>query len=109
MDYKIPKFKDIRSSVARVYKGRDKPSTAGFSDRFWFNIPNIEAYSNNKESIQKILNRAYDVAKNHWDKRLMIDVCQGNISSTIVNIENDLDKTDEYALKFLSNDYTYEV
>ncbi len=72
-------------------------------------IKNKQIYDNQKEHIQKILEKAYDIAKNHWDKRLLIDPRTGTIKSTLINIENDEAKTEEYAFKLLSENYTYDV
>ena len=72
-------------------------------------IESKEIYENQKEHIHNILEKAYDIAKNHWDKRLLIDPRTGTIKSTLINIENDEAKTEEYAFKFLSEDYTYDV
>ena len=57
----------------------------------------------------QILQKSYDIAKNHWDKRLLIDPRKGTIKSALINIENDEAKTEEYAFKLLSENYTYDV
>ena len=108
-EYKIPNITDVKSSPCRIYKGRDKPATAGFPDRFDICKLNKEIYEKRKISIQNILQKAYDNTKNHWDKRLIIDVRSGTIKSALNNLENDIEKTEEYAFKFLREDYTYDV
>ncbi len=108
-EYRVPLIKVIESKTMRIYKGRNKPSTVGYSECFRLKIKNKEIYEKQKTSIQNILQKSYDIAKNHWDKRLLIDPRKGTIKSALINIENDEAKTEEYAFKLLSENYTYDV
>ena len=108
-EYKIPLINNISSGTLRIFKGIDKPSTAAYSECYYLNINSKEVYLNEKDKIFGLLNKSYNIAKNHWDKRLLIDVRKGNIKSAIFNIDNDLDQTESWAYKLLSDDYTYEV
>ncbi len=108
-EYRVPVINEIECRTRRIYKGRDKPSTAGYSECFNMSIKSREIYEKQKVSIQNILQKSYDIAKNQWDKRLLIDPRKGTIKSALINIENDEAKTEEYAFKFLSEDYTYDV
>ena len=108
-EYRVPLIKEIESKTMRIYKGRNKPSTAGYSESFSLRIKNKEIYEKQKVSIQNILQKSYDIAKNHWNKRLLIDPRKGTIKSALINIENDEAKTEEYAFKLLSENYTYDV
>ena len=72
-------------------------------------IKSKEIYEKQKASIHNILQKSYDTAKNHWDKRLLFDVRNGSTKSASINIENDIEKTEEYAFKYLREDYTYDV
>ena len=51
MDYKVPKIDGIPTQTSRIYKGRDKPSTAGFSESFYMVIESKEIYENQKEHL----------------------------------------------------------
>jgi len=108
-DYKIPSIAGIETRPKRIFKGNDKPDTAGGCGGFSLVIPSIEVYEKNKIHINKILYRAYEIGKNDWGKKLGIDIRRGTFKSTLINIENDFEKAEENTFKFLSKDYTYDA
>jgi hypothetical protein len=105
--YKYPKIEGVLTNHVRPYKGLDKPSTAAFCEQFYFGILDSDHFINNEEKILNLINTSYDIAKNHWDKRLRIDAKRGNVNSEIKEINSDLDETDKFAKKVLTEDYNY--
>ena len=107
-DYKYPKIEGVYTNHVRVYKGIDKPSTAGSSEQFEMLIPNLESFNKQKDKILNLINKSYDIAVNHWDKRLRIDIRKGNMSSQIHNIDGDDVEVDKFAKQVLNENYFYD-
>ena len=107
-DYKFPKIEGTNSKHVRVYKGLDKPSTAGNSENFNLYVPDFHTFDMQKDKILQLISRSHDIAFNHWDKRLRIDIKKGNVFSVIKNIESNQDESDKFAKQVLNEDYFYD-
>ena len=106
-DFKLPILKDIEAIHARKYS-LDKGSTGHNSDQYSFQINSIQQFSKNEKNIWKLIDDSYDVAKNHWDKRLKIGVHNRTFTSHEINIDGDETKFAEMAGKYLDPEYKYQ-
>ncbi|MDC0531399.1 hypothetical protein OAO48_04445 [Alphaproteobacteria bacterium] len=55
-----------------------------------------------------LIDDSYDVAKNHWDKRLKINIHRRSLISHNINIDGDEAKFAEKAGKYLDPEYKYQ-
>ena len=108
-DYKCPKIDGTNSNHVRLYKGLDKPSTAGNSENFNLFVPDFQTFDMQKDKILELIKRSHDIAISHWDKRLRINVKKGNVISEIKNIESNQEEADKFAKLVLNDDYYYEL
>ena len=66
-----------------------------------------EIYKKEKQGIILALKKSYDIAKNHWDKKLVVECYKGLFATNKFEIKDNIEEAEDTALKFLNNNYTY--
>ena len=96
-NYKLPKIPNSDLIIPnRIYVSGERNTLRG-AENYKIQIKNLEDYNKNKKIIFKLIGLSYDMALNHWDKKLNIHISRsnpgnGHFYSENVNIENDVEK-----------------
>ncbi len=104
-EYRIPIIGSLKAVCCREYK-KGKFSTAHNGNRFILPIT-PEIYKKEKQGIILALKKSYDIAKNHWDKKLVVECSKGLFATNEFEIKDNIEEAEDAALKFLNNNYTY--
>ena len=106
-DYKIPIIGKLHAVCCREYK-KGKFATCLNGNRFILRF-DLDTYKKEKKYIYKLIDKAYDMAKNHWEDTLYVSCKDGVFKAVGLEINNDVEKAEEAALRYLNNQYTYEL
>lgn len=106
-DYKIPKLEHSETGCIREFQV-GKPSTDFESYNYAMQLRTLEAYEKDKEKIMDLVNKSVDMCVNHYDDKLSIKSRVPKATCKDISIKQ-RGKVEEMALKYLNNEYTYDV
>ncbi len=106
-DYKIPKLEHFETSSIREYQV-GKPSTDFESYNYNIKLRTLEGYEKDKEIILSLIKKSIDMCVNHYSDKLSINSKKPQATCKGINIKQ-RGKVEEMALKYLNNEYTYDV
>ena len=107
-DYKIPNVDGFETKMSRKFT-KGKLSTCHNAEFFELRIKEEEAFKKNENLFWKMVEDSYDMMKNKNDAILRINYWKNTISSTLLNIEDDRLKLEEFCEKVLNPDYRYDL
>ncbi|MFL2552118.1 MAG: P-loop NTPase fold protein [Gammaproteobacteria bacterium] len=106
-DYKIPKLEHFETSSIREYQV-GKPSTDFESYNYNIKLRTLEGYEKDKEIILSLIKKSIDMCVNHYSDKLSINSKKPQATCKGISIKQ-RGKVEEMALKYLNNEYTYDV
>lgn len=106
-DYKIPKLEHFETSSIREYQV-GKPSTDFESYNYNIKLRTLEGYEKDKEIILSLIKKSIDMCVNHYSDKLSINSKKPQATCKGINLKQ-RGKVEEMALKYLNNEYTYDV
>ena len=110
-DYKMPVISDLEVRPCRKF-GVGKLSSTSNGDQYKILIPDIKSYEINKLALVSIIKKSFEMASDHWEKRLKLDYGKGTLSSAVETINDSDDgapKLVEAYQKYLDPDYKYHL
>ena len=110
-DYKMPVISDLEVRPCRKF-GVGKLSSTSNGDQYKILIPDIKSYEINKLALVSIIKKSFEMASDHWEKRLKLDYGKGTLSSAVETINDSDDgapKLVEAYQKYLDPDYKYNL
>ena len=109
VEYKAPDIPGTKIiSLPKVYQTRNK-NTLKYAERYDIRIHSLDEYSKYKKIIFQLISLSYDIAKNHWDGRLMFRRREGAFSSKGISFKGDEDRMWEMADKYMDLAHRYDA
>lgn len=109
VEYKAPNIPGTKMiSLPKVYQTRNI-NTLKYADRYDIRIHSLDEYSKYKKIIFQLISLSYDIAKNHWDGRLIFRKREGSFSAKNISFKNDEDRMWEMADKYMDLSHRYDA
>ncbi len=108
-EYKAPLIPGTNMiHLHRVYQSGNV-NTLKYAERFDIRVHSLEEYSKYKKVIFELISLSYDIAKNHWDGRLLFRKREGTFLSKDISFEKDEQRMWEMADKYLDAEHRYDA